>query len=211
MTPTDIANRALFRIGESQIASIDEGSRVSKLCAQILPQITDDILREHRWNCATKRVSLSVDSTAPNHGPKFAYVLPGDFIRLMEVNGEQYEESDEFFEIEGQRLVTDSKQCKIRYIARVPVTMYDPSLTEAVICKLSAELAIPITGKVELQSQGINLYTRAIGKARKDDAIETGSRENRPMLRLLQQSPLILARGLSRSNLTHLINKFPRW
>lgn len=217
MTSTDLANRALSRIGLTKISSIDDtNSKAARTCKQLLTQVIDEVLRSHRWNCATKRVPLSEDAAAPAFGYKHAYVLPGDFIRLLEVNGEQVDGSEEFFEIEeDKRLLVNPTNfdggCNIRYIRTIPVSKFDPLLFESVATKLSAEIAIPLTSKIELQSHAIQLYSMALGNARKMDAIETGSRENRPLERLLQNSPLLQARYQGRYEIGQFINKYPRW
>lgn len=218
MTSTDLANRSLSRIGLTAISSIDDGnSKAAKTCKQLLPIVIDEVLRSHRWNCASARTTLSQSVTAPPFGYTQAFILPADFIRLMEVNGEQYEGSEEFLEIEeDKRLLVNSTRftggCHIRYIRRIDVPKMDPLLLEAVACKLSAEIAIPLSAKIELQTHSMTLYERALGNARKVDAMETGSKgQNRPLERLLQNSPLLQARYQGRYELGQFINKWPQW
>lgn len=198
-TKTDIANRALAFLGESAILDIaDTTTKHSRLCNQLIDPAIDETLRLHRWNCATARATLSA-TDAPNHGFAYAYQLPGDFLRLLELNGEAFTGSEEYLEIEeGQRLLSNSATAEIRYIKRIDPSGFDPLLAKVVALQLAMDLAVPLTANLQLQGQVASLYARAMGKAAKTDAVETGSREGRTMARLLQNSPLIRSRGRRR-------------
>lgn len=212
MNPTEIANYALAHLGEPKISSIDDTNSVAaRVCKQFLPQVIDEELRLHRWNCATKRATLSRLASAPNHHYTYAYALPTAFLRLLELNGEPSTNSDEFFEIEEKKISTNAATAEIRYIARIDCSAFDPLLTKAVAASLAAVIAVPLTSKLELQSQCVNLYTRAISRARQVDAVEVGTREGRPMERLMSQSRLIQSRFSSYQNTIRLFNKFPNY
>lgn len=195
-TTTQLANRALAYLGEAAITDItDTTVKHARVCNEFIDQVIDEHLRTHRWNCAISRATLSQLSTDPNHGFTSAYQLPADFLRLLEVNGEQFDGSDEFLEIEeGQRLLSNSSSAQIRYVKRIGVSEFDPLLAKAVALGLAMEIAVPLTANLELQGQIATLHARALSKARSVDAVETGSRENRPLERLLQNSPLRLSR-----------------
>jgi hypothetical protein len=201
-TNTDLANRALAHIGEMRISDIEDAeSKAARTCKGCLQAVIDEVLREHRWNCAIKRVSLSQLAGTPAHGFARAFQLPGDFLRLLEVNGEQFGESDEFFEIEdGSRLLTDADKAEIRYVRRIGVAEFDPLLAKAVSAALAAEICIPLNLNLQMQAQLEGLKARAISRAQRVDAIEVGSREVRPIERLLGNSLLIRARGARSRN-----------
>jgi len=197
---TALANRALAHLGESAITDIaDTTSKHARICNEFVQQVIDEHLREHRWNCAIARATLSELETAPNHGFTNAFQLPSDFLRLLELNGEQFNGSDEFLEIEeGQRLLTDQSTAYIRYVKRITVPEFDPMLAKAVALGLAVEIAIPLTANLQLQGQLATLHARAITRAKSVDAVETGSRENRPMDRILANSPLRQSRFQNR-------------
>lgn len=196
-TKTEIANYALSYIGEGKISDIDDtGSKAARICKQFMQSTIDEVLRAARWNCATKRASLALLSTAPNHGYTHAYQLPVDFIRLLEVNGEQYEAGMPYLEIEaGQRLLSNFERCDIRYIAEITVAEFDPMLAEAVATKLATKAIIPLSGNADLQARIYQLHDRAIKAAGLVDAIETGSNgKNNPMRGMIERSNLINSR-----------------
>lgn len=211
-TDTDLANYALAHLGEPTISSIAGTSNVERLCGRFIDDVKREVIRSHRWNCATKRATLAQLETAPNHGLDHAYQLPGDFLRLLEVNGEEWEGSDQYFEVEnGEKIVTDADEVEIRYIAEIGVDDMDPLLAEAIALKLASKLAVPITGKLDNQTQMVALYNQCVRKAAATDAIETKSREGRPIDRILANSPLVRSRFLGRYSQTRFYNRFPTW
>jgi len=195
-TNTDLANRALAHIGDMPISDInDVENKAARTCNAFVQAVIDETLREHRWNCAISRATLSELSTPPKFGFSHAFQLPADFLRLLEVNGEQFDGSDEYFEIEeGKRLLTYGSTAQIRYIKRIGVSEFDPLLAKAVAAALAAEICIPLSRDTQMQAQLEVLKRRAIMRAQQIDAIEVGSREVRPMARLLANSPLIQSR-----------------
>jgi hypothetical protein len=212
-TTTQLANYALAHLGEAKISDIDDtNSKPARVCKEFIQPTIDEVLRTHRWNCATKRATLSASSTPPTHGYTTAYVLPSDFLRLLEINGEPWNGSEEFFELEAnRRILIDSDECQIRYIARIPVNEFDPLLTKAVAATLAMTIVVPLTGNLQLQGQLSILLQRALSAARQVDAIEVGAREGRGLRRILDNSPLIQSRFTSAYNIRRLLNRFPRW
>jgi hypothetical protein len=196
-TRTALANRALAHLGEEGISDIDDTSSAkARICKEFAGDVIDEVLRLHRWNCAIGRTALSRLAAPPDHGYAHAYQLPPDFIRLLELNGEQFNGSIGFLEIEaGKRLLTDEDSAWIRYLKRIDVPDFDPLLGKAVALALAVEIAIPLTKDSRKREALEGALLRAIGRAAKIDALETGARENSQLCRLLATSPLIAARG----------------
>ncbi len=211
-TETDLANYALAHLGEARISAISGTDAVSRRCNEFVGPTIDEVLCSTRWNCATKRATLSELASTPEHGLGHQFQLPGDFLRLLELNGEEWEGSDQYFEREnGQVLVTDEDSAKIRYLARIGVAEMDPLLKECVALKLAAKLAVPLKGKEEAQAQQLALYNRALKRAAATDAVETKGREGKAIHRLISNSPLIRSRYRGRYTQTRYFNRYPTW
>jgi hypothetical protein len=194
-TNTDLANHALSMLGEMPIASIDEvGSKPARLCKQFAETAVAEVLSLGRWNRSTLRATLAQASPAPSSGLSFYYQLPADCLRVLEINGEQWGTSDEYFELEGMMLASDSSTCTIRYIAKVPIGMLGALLQQAITCRLAAKLAVPLQGSAEKAQQMEGSFRRALGEARQVDAQECGSRENPAWSRIMGRSRLIMSR-----------------
>ena len=203
-TNTDLANHALALLGEMPISDIDsETSKPARVCLQFVQAAIDETLRMGRWNCATERVTLAKSTVGPVAGYDFYYDLPGDFIRLMEVNGEQWEDSSEFFEIEGLQLATDEDSVSIRYIQRIPIGFADALLANAIAIRLAGKIALPLTGSEEKAITFARLFREALGEARQHDAQESGTGRNPRWAKVFSRSRLLRSRGSGRNPETY--------
>jgi hypothetical protein len=199
-TQTDLANAALAYLGEKKITDIDDsGSVPARTCKRFIDDTIKEELRAARWNCAIKRQTLSQISPTPTNLGDFytvAYQLPADYMRILEVNGEPWEASQQLFEVEnGQRLLSAESSAVIRYVALIEVHEMDPLLQKAIALQLAGKLAVPLSAKNDLQAQMLTFHQLVVSQARQVDAIEVGSREVSPYERLMNSSPLVNSRG----------------
>jgi len=58
----DICNSALSKLGVDPISSFTEKSKEAFLCSELYNKIRKSLLRSHKWNFSTKRVTLLADS-----------------------------------------------------------------------------------------------------------------------------------------------------
>jgi hypothetical protein len=129
------------------------------------------------------------------------FALPADFLRLMEINGEQVDATEEFYEIEGGYLLTESTEVAIRYIATETISGLGPLLQNAIALRLAAKIAVPLLGSFEKSAAMTSMFTKALAEARQVDAQESGSRENPGWSRVFGRSRLISAKTTTRNPL----------
>jgi hypothetical protein len=168
----EICNRALDAIGAEPITNLAEGTRPAGLCARYYPQIRDDILRSHPWNCALKRGALAADAMPPLHGFANRYVLPTDCLRVLKVGGD--DDPAVTWQVEGNAIVTDEPApLNILYVRRVTETgLLDPLLVSAIAARLAMELAVPLTGSTPIRQQMEREFRDRIRAARSADGQE---------------------------------------
>ena len=165
-----IVNNALVRIGASSITSLSENSEAARAANVIYDQIRDATLRDHVWNFATRRIQLAQDATAPAFGYVYAYTLPTDCLRVL-----QMELKDMVYKIEGRKLLTDEGTAKVMYISRVTdPNEFDPMFVEALSARLSAELSVTLTDSNSLYQNMMEVYRHKITDARSVDGQESG-------------------------------------
>ena len=162
-----ICNSALSKIGADRIVSLSDDSRAAKLCNEQYYKVRDALLRAHPWNFAIHRDTLAQSSTAPDFGFTYAYTLPSDFIRALEVNG-----NDDPWEKEGITIVTDAATCELYYIREVAVGYFDSSFDELLAIKLAYDLCGDLTTSPTLKSTLYEEYKEALREARAFDAQE---------------------------------------
>lgn len=183
-----IVNGALDILGqrvitEAQLITTPD-NRSSKLAARSYELQRDMLLRDHRWNFAMKRVTLSVAVTAPDHKYDFAFSLPSDSLRIVEINntpiyrwggGSWYEDPDAGkWKVEGQSIITNvSDDLEVLYISRVSTySEMDPMFVNALQYKCAAEWAVKLSGKASDKESASQMFGSLLREGRAIDGQE---------------------------------------
>lgn len=181
-TAVSICSNALLLLGAQPINSFDEASGSTtggidraRIAANLYPSFRDSLLRAHPWNCATKRVVLSPDSTAPAWGYAYRFTLPGDWLRTVQVGDD---DSDIDFKSEGRYLLADESTLKLRYIFRnTNEATWDAALVALAEQGMAAAMAYPLTQSASLRDVQLGVYRDALKAARgidgQDDPAQT--------------------------------------
>jgi hypothetical protein len=171
---TSICNLALAKLGISPIMALTDESKQAQFCSRFYAQTRDEVLQSHRWNFAMRRDSLNRLIDAPRSEWRFAYQLPTDCLRVVQLNGYQPTERKGEFSIEADRLMANAEVAEIRYIARViDASFFHPLFVHALATMLASRLAGPLTGSRNLPQELLQEYEVLTGpKARMADAFE---------------------------------------
>ena len=185
----DICNRALDALGESNITSLEDGTKPANLCNRNWPMVRDEVLRLHPWNFAVRRATLAPSTTSPDWGFSYQHPCPSDMLRLIEVKdmstNDYLLESDSD---EGRVILADDDTLYIRYIARVEDPQkYDDLFIAAVSARLTAELVEPLTQSNTKKADAWNAFDMAIR-----NAVSVDAQENPPAE--LEEDDWVLAR-----------------
>lgn len=170
---TDIANRALQKLGAIKITSIDDDIKAAREAKRAFDIVRDAVFRDHPWNCLIARASLAALVDEPAWGFDYQYQLPSDCLRILDID------SSLEWRVEGRKLLTDeAAPLYVRYLKQeTDPAQYDAMLVEALASRLAMELAEPLTQsntKIELASRA---YEDALKAARRRDAQEGSARQ----------------------------------
>ncbi len=170
---TEISNIALALLGADRIDDFDDDSIEAVTAKDTYDHIRDQTLRDHPWNFAIKRATISIDGTAPDWEFANRYALPADHIRLLEVNGQNPETNR--WRIEDAFIVTDlGSPINIRYIFRQElVGRYDASFVMALAASLAWHWAEPLTKTAALKGQTLDEFRVSLSGARTSDGQES--------------------------------------
>lgn len=139
---TQIANRALSKLGEPRISNIDTvDTKAANTMRFMYDEVRDALLTSYPWNFAMKRVQLAKDATAPSWGYSNRFRVPSDFLSLYKIK------NDPDYRIERKYILTDEgAPLKILYIARIENSgEFDPLFVEAFASRLAYEGCEQIT------------------------------------------------------------------
>jgi hypothetical protein len=170
-----ICSTALLALGERPINSFVENNTPARLCANMYGAVRDNMLRQHVWNFAKTRVRLSPDETRPAFGYAYQFTLPGDFIRLIEVNGSQAIGAGwpYGYSVEGTKVLTDASSLEIRYIYRNDAEQtWDAAFIEVVMLAMKKALAYPITRDVAVRNASEQEWAIALKLAKTINGME---------------------------------------
>lgn len=170
-TAVQVCSNALLTLGQRPINSFQDLSDSVLAAANLWPMVRDAVLRAHPWNCATKRVVLSPETTAPAFGYDYRFILPGDCLRVLSVGRDQSEEFP--YVIESGELLCDESVVYLRYVWRneLPAT-WDAILNRAMTAAMAEVLAVPATGDLQKKQAANNDYLLALQQARAIDGQE---------------------------------------
>lgn len=180
-----VINRALIKLGVQTIADPDEESEPARVSKQVFDDTVQAELRKNPWAFAIRRARLAASVTAPSFGFKTAFPLPTDFIRIVQV-GDYFDfsavrnapldRSVVPYRIEGRSIVTDlPAPLNIRYVADISADpgQWDATFVDALAARLSVEMCETLTKNTSKLTLMERLYQRAIGEARRLNAIES--------------------------------------
>ncbi len=199
MDTITVCNAALARLGEARISDLEEDTAAGRACALNLPLARDEVLRAHWWNFATERAELSRLAEAPLFGYAYAYQLPVQCLRVLEVNGVSGSGApDAEWEIEGGKLLSDEPGVHVRFIKQVTdLDLFDPLALEALVVLMAAKVAPAIQGgstakAAELKEEFVRMVAPL---ARRVDGNESRRARENLMHAMLEGSRALRARG----------------
>jgi len=162
-----IMNGALLMLGDDPIVSLDENTKRRKLATGLFATSRDAVLRMHPWNCAVKRLALDPIATAPVNTYAYAYTIPPECLRILEVEGV----TD--YKVEARQILCDESTIYLRYIYRnVNYETWDALLVESMKAYMAMLLAYPITKSNSTRQEMQKLLTEMLKIARAVDAQE---------------------------------------
>ncbi len=187
---TEIANRALVKIGEKRIIALDNNTKQGALINSMWEIVLESELRKKKWSFSIKRAQLAADVAAPSFGYGQQFQLPTDCLRVLSILNidvgpdlSDYRGSpNQLYVIEGRKLLygrpaqgspAPSNPMPLRYVARIDdTTQWDGCFCEAFACKLAWEICEGLTNSSEKRERALGEYQLAIREAVRANAIE---------------------------------------
>lgn len=187
---TDIANRALSKLGDARITDISQtNTKAARAMNHRFQFIRDQVLAAYPWRFAMKRTTLAALSSAPEWGYAYQYALPADCLRLVTLGdisvnvetlgvmyrvGSDYTGSDAPFEIVGENIQTDiAAPLKVEYVQQIADTGKFPDVfVEALASRLAYDACEELTQSNSKKNAAKEDEVMAIREARRVDALQ---------------------------------------
>lgn len=169
----EICNNALLDLGEDVIMSLGDDTKAAGLCNHRWPAVRDAVLRAHPWNCAMAQAELAAGAAAPLWKWEYKYNLPTDFLRIVQLVGQDGSSINDWEIQGGIILCNEAAPIFISYVRReTDPNRYDALLDEALASRLAATLAYPLSGSTSLAQAHWDIYQKKLAEARGVDARE---------------------------------------
>jgi hypothetical protein len=173
---TDIANNALSGIGSSVIQDIDdEDSPLARKVKTVYEKTLRGMGRRHNWNCLLKRSELGpdLDNVDPLGEWEYAYRLPSDCLKLVQLNGVDAGRIPGKYSLEGRHILSNDDEAKIQYVSYdEDSTIYDALFVEAFVILLSSNLATVVRQDEGLAASKLQEFEAMLSEARSKDGNE---------------------------------------
>lgn len=197
----EIANRALSKLGEARITSLDDNTKPARAMKARFALLRDAELTAYAWRFAVTRTTLAAAVDVPDWGYSRIFPRPVDDLRPLKVNGAyvdyrtlgvQYETSGFIsdataYQIIGGDIQTNlSAPLEYEYIRREENTgLWDALFVEAVACRLAVDAAEELTQSTAKTEVVMRQYNEAISTARRVNALYSPPRR-KPMGSFMQ-------------------------
>nr|DAO60181.1 MAG TPA: tail tubular protein [Caudoviricetes sp.] len=164
-----LCNRALMKIGDTMsVTSLDDDSKAARICKVAYPGVRDQLLQSYPWRFALKLYELAPLADRPAYGYTRAFQMPGECLSVWQAEDERLD-----YEVVGREIHADTDIFRFKGIRRIEDPgMFDPMFAEALALSLAAEIALPLTGDLNMKTllfQEVSLFVKA---ARRASAIE---------------------------------------
>lgn len=108
-TETAVANAALSLIGISTpLTDIDNDDSGNARTVRLhFASVRDALLRRYPWNFAEKYDTLTALPSAPKFNYSYAYNMPSDCLRVLEVGGTHWTRARDVWKVQGRTILTD--------------------------------------------------------------------------------------------------------
>jgi hypothetical protein len=162
----EIANSALIKLGAQTIMSFDDMTKEARLIKTRYTPCLKACLRNHIWNFAIKRVTLSPLLTTPSFEFTYEFQLPSDFVRIYEINDQEYR-------IENGKILANTNVLELRYVYHCDEPMlYDSLFSEMFATYIAWDLSYALTQSNTVRSEMWGAHTELLRQARSVNAKE---------------------------------------
>jgi hypothetical protein len=182
----EICSNALLLVGAGTISDLNENNDRARLCANLWNQTRRATLRAHPWKFAKARVKLGPASPVPVFGWEQKFLLPGDWLRTLQV-GEEATDRPDYLE-EGRYIYMNEPELALVYVQEVEDPLrFDSLFVDAVSARMAFNVAWPLTKDKDLLAAMGQIYGAKLQEARFVDGVSNPPGQ-------LDDSPILIAR-----------------
>lgn len=163
-TSTSLCNTALLLVGADVINSFSDNTASAQLANQVYSNTKESYLQSYPWMFSLKQAQLGQLLEEPLFKWKYQYQLPNDFLRML------YMKDDAPYEIVGDKIYTDQKECIVLYQYNVIESEMPAYFVRAFEFQLARIFAISLQEDINKTTLFDQMATKENVKARSIDS-----------------------------------------
>jgi len=151
LSKVSLCNQALAKVGVNPIVSFDDESEQARICTLFYEDTRDAVIGECEWTFARRRFTLAPLATPPAFGYGQAFLIPTDVEKVISVSTDPNVMNNITWEVEGDQILCDATSINVMGMTNTDaITKFSKAFAAALISRLAAEFAVPITRDVKL-------------------------------------------------------------
>lgn len=177
----DICNLALAHLGQMPVSSLEQEDEQARRCRLFYDPVRREVLRTHNWRFANAQASLVlVENDVDGDGTQYTYAYPPDCLFLRKVCAAARPDREISFQelyrkdLPGRVIVCAAPHAYALYTRDVTdTTIFDPAFVKAFSLALAADLALTLTGDMNLAQRIFQKYSLSLEEARRSNMTES--------------------------------------
>lgn len=175
MDKLTLINKALLKVGLPLAAAEDD---CDWNAAMVFEDVAEKAIRGHNWGFAQKFAVLAQGGQAPAFGFKYAYGMPADCLKVIDVRRNQDLRAPKArFVASGRMIYSNVAPCNARYLYKaMDPELWPADFADAVAGRIACEIAALSAERAALVPQLTQLAELAMNQAMMADARESAER-----------------------------------
>lgn len=168
MTKLEVFNYALSFIGQNLLSKEDDGSVEAEVLGFFYRFAKSDVVEAYPWGfCRMRERLTSHAERCGRHGFSHAFAKPDGLVRLVSVNGEEWEAESPFARVEGDVIYANDDVLDLVYSADPgDIKFWDESVAKLVGVRLAELACIRLTCNAQLSDALGQRFTREAARVR---------------------------------------------
>ena len=155
MAKVDVANKALTFLNVDTITSFNDDTEPARAMKVLYDSCKRFLLQSHNWRFAMKRSSLTKLGGHSDDVYRYAYQIPADCLKVIQVDGDCPE-----WHRFGSEIWTNLDPFVCEYIAEIDESLFSPTFEKVLQYYLAAEVSMKLTGSASLRGQAEQKYAK---------------------------------------------------
>lgn len=180
MSKVSVCNRALVLIGSPTITSFNDQTTEAIACSALYPEILKEILEEHFWSFARKRLVLPRNVDESTFGGFAVFQIPSNILHIHWVVDQpdlnpDYQNNPLDWRVEGPNILAMTSSNEVYALGidgSTPELKFSPGFNTCLSYRMAAELSLVLSDSAQKYQMMMDRYYAHKRKAVAVDSVQ---------------------------------------